>query len=117
LHPHTNQQFNCPHTTHQKNYALGVEGNGHEIPLVTLPQSTGSVLFLLETWKTKFGRLLDQASSSQPPESFSVTNTNLFKEHGIQIFCQENLIDTSIYGVIGSTTANNCSQRRLMAQW
>ncbi len=72
--------------------------------------------FLLETWNTKFGGLLDQASSSQAPQIFLATNTNIFKEHGKQFFCQENLIDTSICGTIGSTTTNNCSQRRLMAQ-
>ncbi len=44
LHPHTNQQLDCPHTTHQQNYAQGFEGHGHAIPLVALPQSTGPVL-------------------------------------------------------------------------
>ncbi len=116
LHPHTNQQFNCPRTTHKQNNAQGVEGQGHEIPLVELLQSTRPKSFLLETWNTKFGGLLDQASSSQPPRSFLATYSNLFKEHGKQIFCQENLIDTSICGTNGSTTKTNCSQRRLMAQ-
>jgi hypothetical protein len=115
LHPHTNRQFNCPRTTHKQSFAQGVEGHGHEIPLVVLPQSTGPVLFLLETWNTKFGGLLDQASSSQPSQSFLATNTNLFKEHGTQIFHQENLINTRICGTNGSTTKTNCSQRRLMA--
>jgi hypothetical protein len=31
LQPHTNRQFNCPHTIHQQIYAQGVEGHGHEI--------------------------------------------------------------------------------------
>jgi hypothetical protein len=115
-HPHTNRQFNCPHTTHTQNYGQSIEGHGHEIPLVALPQSTGPVSFLLETWNTKFGGLLDQASCSQPPQSFLATNTNLFKEHGNQIFLQENLINTGICGTNGSTTMNNCSQRHLMAQ-
>ncbi len=66
LHPRTNQQLNCPCTTHQQNYAQGFEGHRHEIPLVALPQSTGPVSFLLETWNPKFGRLLDQAPASQP---------------------------------------------------
>jgi hypothetical protein len=70
----------------------------------------------METWNTKFGGLLDQASSSQPPQIVLATNTNLFKEHGKQIFWQENLIDTSICGTNGSTTTNNCSQKHLMAQ-
>jgi hypothetical protein len=64
-------------------------------------------LFLLETWNTKFGGLLDQASSSLPPQSFVATNTNLFKEHGKKIFHQETLINTSICGTNGSTTMNN----------
>ncbi len=55
LHPHTNQQFNCPCTTHQQNYAQGFEGHGHAIPLVALPWSKGPVLFLLETWNPYLG--------------------------------------------------------------
>jgi hypothetical protein len=86
LHPRKNQQFNCPHTTHQLNYAQGVEGHGHEIPLDALLQSTGPVSILLETWNTKFGVLLDQASSSQPPQCFLATNNNLFKVHGNKYF-------------------------------
>ncbi len=111
---------------------------GHEIPLVALSRSTGPVLLLLEAWNTKFSRFLDQASSSQPTQSFLATNTNIFnkydnnrsisilswkfpsshdfEEYGNQIFCQENLINTSICGTMGSKTTNNCSQRRLMAQ-
>jgi hypothetical protein len=54
------------------NSAQGVEGHGYAIPLVALPQGAGPVSILLETWSTKFGRLLDQASSSQP------ATTNLF---------------------------------------
>jgi hypothetical protein len=80
LHPHTNRQFNCPGTTHQQNYEQGFEGHGHVIPLVALPQSTGPVSFLLETWNTNFGGLLGQASSSQPPQSFLATNTNIFNK-------------------------------------
>ncbi len=80
LHPHTNHQLDCPCTTYQQNYAQGFEGHGHVIPLVVLPQSTGPVSFLLETWNPKFGRLLDQASSSQPPQSFLVTNPNVFNK-------------------------------------
>ena len=83
--PHTNRQFNCPCTTHQQNYAQGIEGHGHDIPLVALPQSTGPVSFLLETWNTKFGRLLDQASSSQPPQSF-------YKYQPLQRTWQTNLL-------------------------
>jgi hypothetical protein len=45
--------------------------------LVALPQSTGPVSISLETWNTKFGGLLDQASSSQPPQGFLVTNPNV----------------------------------------
>ncbi len=88
LHPHPNQQFSCTHTTHQKNSAQGIEGHEHAIPLVALLQSTGSVSILLETWNTEFGRLLDQASSSQPPLIFSATNCNAchywYQEHKIE---------------------------------
>ncbi len=80
LHPHTNQQLDCPHTTHQQNYAQGFKGHGHAIPLAALLQSTGPVSFLLETWNPKFGGLLDQASSSKPPQSFLATNPNIFNK-------------------------------------
>jgi hypothetical protein len=76
-HPHPNRQFDCSRTTYQQNSAQGVEGHGHAIPLVALPQSAGPVSILLETWNTEFARLLDQASSSQPPQSFLATNSNL----------------------------------------
>ncbi len=128
-HPHPNQQFDCPCTTHQQNSAQGVEGHGHAIPLVALPQSTGPVSILLETWNTKFGRLPDQASSSQSPQGFLATNLNVIltwpwehqiqysKEHGNQVLCQEHSINTIICGTIGSKTKNICSQRRLIAQY
>jgi hypothetical protein len=77
LHPHPNQQLDCPCTTHQKNSAQGVEGHGHAIPLVALPQSTGPVPFLLETWNPKLGRLLNQASSSKPSQCFLATKPSL----------------------------------------
>jgi hypothetical protein len=57
--------------------------------LVALPQSTGPLSFLLETWSTKFGRLLDQASSSQPPQSFLATNTNLLKKTANKSFVKK----------------------------
>jgi hypothetical protein len=59
------------------------------ISLVALPQSTGPVSFLLETWNTKFGGLLDQASSSQPPQSFLATNTNIFEEPSTKSFVKK----------------------------
>jgi hypothetical protein len=80
LHPHINWQLDCPCTTHQQNHAQGFEGHGHAIPLVALPQSAGPVSILLETWNPKFGRLLDQASSSYPPQSFLDTNPNVFNQ-------------------------------------
>jgi hypothetical protein len=77
LHPHPNQQFYCPRTTCQQNYAQGIEGHEHAIQLVAFPQSTGPVSILLETWNTKFRTLLNQASTSQPPQGFLATNPNV----------------------------------------
>ncbi len=106
----------------------GIEGHGNAIPLIALPRSAGQVLILLQTQNTEFGRLLDQASSSQPPQSFSATNLNLchywFREHQIehskedcnQVLCQEHSIATIICTTVGSKTKNNCNQRRLNAQ-
>ncbi len=127
VHPHPNKQFDCPRTTHQQNSSQGIEGHGHAIPLVALLQSTGPVLILLETWNKKYGRLLDQASSTRSPQSFPATNPNVghhwlwehqmeyTKEHGNQVFCQEHFINTIICWTNGSKTKNNCSQRRLIA--
>ncbi len=39
------------------------------------------------------------------------------EEHCNQVLHQEYSIDTIICGTIGSKTKNNCSQRRLIAQW
>ncbi len=101
LHPHPNHQFNCAGTTHKQNYAQGDKGHGHAIPLVALPQSSGPVSILLETWNTESGGLLDQASSSQQPQIILATNSNVhhswYQEHNIQyskeycdqVLCQE----------------------------
>ncbi len=127
LHPNPNQQFNCTGTTHQQNSAKGVEDHGHAISLVALPRSAGQVSILLETWNTKYGRLLDQASSIQPPQSFLATNPNVYhiwscehqieysKKHCNQVLCQEHSIDTIICGTIGSKAKNSCSHRCLTA--
>ncbi len=127
-HPNPNQQFDCSRTTHQQTSAQGVEDHGHAIPLVALLLSAGPVSILLETWNIEFGRLLDQASSSQPPQSFSDTNPNVchhwswehqienLEEHCNQVPCQEYSIDTIICGTIDSKTENNCSQRDLITQ-
>jgi hypothetical protein len=56
-----------------------------------MPQSLGPVLFLLETWNTKFGGLLDQASSSQPPQSFLATNTTSLKNTATKSFVKKTL--------------------------
>ncbi len=99
------------------------------MPLVALPQSTQPVSNLLETWNSQYGRLLDQASSSQPPQGFLATNPNVVhhrpgniilntpKEHINQVLYQDHSVDTIICGMIGSKTTNNCSQRHLLALW
>jgi hypothetical protein len=75
--PQSKPTIDCPCTTYQKNSAQGIEGHGHAIPLFVLPRITGPVSILLETWNTKFGGLLDQASSSQPPQGLLTTNPNI----------------------------------------
>ncbi len=68
-------------------------------------------------WRPGTQNLADYWTKHHPASHHKAfTNTNLFKEHGKQIFCEENLINTSICGTNGSTTMNNCSKRRLMAQ-
>ncbi len=136
--PHTNWQFNCPCTTHQQNYAQCFEGRGHLIPLVALPQSTGPVSFLLESWDTNLAdywtkhhpashhkaywqQILTSSTSKMATEVFPSSHENFhpltsLKNTATESFVK-NLINTSICGITGSTTMNNCSQRHLMAQW
>jgi hypothetical protein len=50
LHPHTNQQFNCPRTTHQQNYAQGIEGHGHGFHWLRCHEAQDQYCFYLRPW-------------------------------------------------------------------
>ncbi len=63
LHPHTNRQFNCPHTTDKQNYSQGVEGHGLEIPLVALPYAQDQYHFY---WRHGTQNLADYWTEHHP---------------------------------------------------
>ncbi len=90
MHTNANQQCNGTCATHQKIIIKSTQGHGYVLPLAKMPQCTGPILLLLETWHTELGRLLHQASPNQPPQIYPSHNPNVRQWSQIHKTLQEN---------------------------
>ncbi len=67
-----------------KNLTQSTQGHGHAFPLATVPQRPRTVPLLLETWHTKLGRLLHQASPRNTPQICMPNNPHGSQQSRIQ---------------------------------
>ena len=75
-HTNANRQCHITHTTHQQNITQGTQNHGDVFPLATVPRRPRSMLVLLKTQHSEFGRLLHKAPSSRTPQDGMIHNTH-----------------------------------------
>jgi hypothetical protein len=83
-HPDANRQCHSTRTTHQQNITHSTQGHGHVFPLATMQQRPRTIPLLLETWHTKFGRLLHKASPYNTPQVCTPNNPHVSQRSRIQ---------------------------------
>ncbi len=67
-HPDANRQYHGTRTTHRQNFTQSTQGHGHAFPLAMVLQHPRTIPLLLETWRTKLGRLLHKTSPRNTPQ-------------------------------------------------